>query len=447
MPIRRSPVHLGIRAIDARSVLLLLPAFTVTIPTAHAQATSAPTTLTATTYSKTQIDLAWIDPSRTVIADANPAPEGPKLQTADMSSSDSTRPGSSWTKVFTAGFNARSWSNTGLVTGASYSYRVRAFSLVGGQTVSSAYSPVAIGTTQSSLYPDPPTNLSVSDVSATQISLKWKDDTKNAIGYKVFRAPSVLGPWTYIGTSSRISYVDSSAAPGTFYAYEVKVTNSVGDSSPSGIVSATTAKLALPPPPSAVTVDTTPPTGSLTITTVRSYTPVLAITLNLTASDSVGVTGYYFSTNETPPSPTAAGWTSTNSAVNFSGNLGYTLAAGDGMKTFYAWYKDAAGNVSNKASASILLDRTIPSNGTMTATPGNAQVMLTWSGFADAGSGIATGSYKLYYSATGNPSDTGYSAACNGSPALYGKRHQLFSHRPDQRHDVLLPRLRLRQGR
>jgi len=267
-----------------------------------------PTALTATAYSKTQIDVAWIDPSRTVIADANPAPGGTDtanggyvIERLDNSA------GSYWTKVFTAGFNARTWSNTGLVTGASYSYRVRAFSLVGGQTVSSAYSPVAIGTTQSSLYPDPPTNLSVSDVSATQVSLKWKDDTKNAIGYKVFRAPSVLGPWTYIGTSSRTSYVDSSAAPGTFYAYEVKVTNPVGDSSPSGIVSATTAKLALPPPSSAVTADTTPPTGSLTINNGALYTSVLAVTLNLTASDSVGVTGYYFSTNETPPSPTAPG--------------------------------------------------------------------------------------------------------------------------------------------
>jgi hypothetical protein len=97
------------------------------------------------------------------------------------------------------------------------------------------------------------------------------------------------------------------------------------------------------------------------------------------------------------------------------------------MKTLHAWYKDAAGNVSITASASILLDRTIPSNGTMTATPGNAQVVLTWSGFADAGSGLATGSYKLYYSATGNPADTGYSAACNGSP-LYTGSATSFSH-------------------
>jgi hypothetical protein len=407
----------------------LLPALLAAIPVAaEAQSISAPTALTAIAYSKTQIDVAWIDPSRTVIPNADAAPGGTgALDSGYVIERLDSGPGSPWTKVFTAGINSRAWSNTGLLTGASYSYRVRAFSLVGGQPVYSAYSPVAVGTTQSSLYPDPPTNLSISDVSATQVSLKWKDDTKNAIGYKVFRAPSVLGPWTYIGGSSKTSYVDSSAAPGTFYAYAVKVTNSVGDSSPSGIVSATTTKLALPPPPPAAAADTTPPAGSLTINNGALYTRVLAITLNLTASDSVGVTGYYVSTNETPPSPTASGWTSTNSAVNFSGNLGYTLAAGDGMKTFHAWFKDAAGNVSITASASILLDRTIPSNGTMTATPGNAQVMLSWSGFADAGSGLATGTYKLYYSATGNPADTGYSAACNGTP-LYTGSATSFSH-------------------
>jgi hypothetical protein len=314
----------------------------------------------------------------------------------------------------------------GLVTGASYSYRVRAFSAVGGQLVSSAYSAIAIGTTQSSLYPDPPTNLSVSDVSATQISLNGKT-TKKRDRVQGISSAIRSRPLDLYRRLEQDSVCRFQRCPGTFYAYEVKATNSAGDSAPSGIVNATTTKLALPPPPSAVVADTTPPTGSLTINNGALYTPVLAITLNLTASDSVGVTGYYFSTNETPPSPTAPGWTSTNSAVNFSGNLGYTLAAGDGMKTFYAWYKDAAGNVSNRASASILLDRTIPSNGTMTATPGNAQVMLTWSGFADAGSGLATGSYKLYYSATGNPADTGYSAACNGSP-LYTGSATSFSH-------------------
>ncbi|MBI4691323.1 MAG: hypothetical protein HY754_13825, partial [Nitrospirae bacterium] len=57
------------------------------------------------------------------------------------------------------------------------------------------------------------------------------------------------------------------------------------------------------------------------------------------------------------------------------------------------WYKNTLGNVSTAASDSIVLDTTSPIDGTLTATAGNAQVILNWSGFSDATSGI--GSYKL----------------------------------------------------
>src|SRR5205814_4215158 len=76
-------------------------------------------------------------------------------------------------------------------------------------------------------------------------------------------------------------------------------------------------------------------------------------------------------------------------------------SSGDGSKTLYAWYKDAAGNVSTIAAASILLDQTAPTNGTLTPTAASTQITLNWSGFTDAGSGLATTTpYKLVY-ATG----------------------------------------------
>src|SRR5439155_13728138 len=81
--------------------------------------------------------------------------------------------------------------------------------------------------------------------------------------------------------------------------------------------------------------------------------------------------------------------------------LSYALGAGDGTKTLYTWYKDAAGNVSTIAAASILLDQTAPSNGTLTPTAASTQITLNWAGFTDAGSGLATTTpYKLVY-ATG----------------------------------------------
>ena len=101
-----------------------------------------------------------------------------------------------------------------------------------------------------------------------------------------------------------------------------------------------------------------------------------------TDNDATGVTGYYVSTSATPPAATAAGWATVTSATSYNGSLPYTLTTGDGSKTVYAWYKDAANNVSATTSASIILDQTVPTNGTLTPTTGSTQITLNWSGFS-----------------------------------------------------------------
>ena len=102
----------------------------------------------------------------------------------------------------TFGPDVTSWSSTGLSTGTTYYCRVQAFVVVGGQTTYSAYSPIASATTQSSLYPSPPTSLTASALSETQVSLKWQDRANNETGYQVQRAPSSSGPWSLIGTTA-----------------------------------------------------------------------------------------------------------------------------------------------------------------------------------------------------------------------------------------------------
>src|SRR5262249_50027281 len=50
------------------------------------------------------------------------------------------------------------------------------------------------------------------------------------------------------------------------------------------------------------------------------------------------------------------------------------------------------------ASDSIILDQTLPTNGTVSASPGSGQVALSWGGFSDVTSGLATtNTYKLVY--------------------------------------------------
>ncbi|MBM2832963.1 MAG: hypothetical protein HW406_124 [Candidatus Brocadiaceae bacterium] len=109
------------------------------------------------------------------------------------------------------------------------------------------------------------------------------------------------------------------------------------------------------------TKDATAPNCSVSINSGTLYTKSTSATLTLSATDNVGVTGYYPSTNATAPSASGAGWISVSSTTSYSTNIAYTLSSGDGSKTVYVWYKDASGNVSNTTSDSITLDMTVPS--------------------------------------------------------------------------------------
>ena len=162
--------------------------------------------------------------------------------------------------------------------------------------------------------------------------------------------------------------------------------------------------------------DTTAPTGSVTINSGAAYTNWTASTLSLTASDLVGVVGYYVSTSATKPAATTSGWVAVTSTTSYSNSsVPFTLSTGDGTKTVYAWFKDAAGNVSATASATIVLDQTAPTNGTLTATPSSGQVALSWAGFSDSGSGLATANtYKVVF-ATGSAPASG----CTNATQLY----------------------------
>jgi hypothetical protein len=110
---------------------------------------------------------------------------------------------------------------------------------------------------------------------------------------------------------------------------------------------------------------------------------------------------------------TCTAWTA------FATTESWTLPTGDGTKTVYAWFKNVSGTVNaSPYSAGILLDTTPPTNGTVTATPGNGQVALNWSGFNDAGSGI--GGYKIAYAVGSTPSScsTGTAIYTNGTTYL-----------------------------
>ncbi|WP_168062825.1 Ig-like domain-containing protein [Candidatus Manganitrophus noduliformans] len=91
------------------------------------------------------------------------------------------------------------------------------------------------------------------------------------------------------------------------------------------------------------------------------FTSSTAVNLSISATDNIGVTGYYASESATAPSPTAAGWTAVGPTTSFpSTTVSFTLSGGDGAKTVHVWFKDAAGNISLAVSDSLTLDTTRP---------------------------------------------------------------------------------------
>ncbi len=114
------------------------------------------------------------------------------------------------------------------------------------------------------------------------------------------------------------------------------------------------------PIPTSTTPDTTAPICYVNIDSDSSYTNSTDVTLRLSATDNVGVTGYYISYSSSTPSASAPGWTSVTSTTSYGRIVSYSLSGGEGAKTVYVWFKDAAGNVSNSESHTFILDTTAP---------------------------------------------------------------------------------------
>ena len=140
--------------------------------------------------------------------------------------------------------------------------------------------------------------------------------------------------------------------------------------------------------PSFLPPDTTAPV--VTAFSIPSASSSLTVTItNLEATDAVGVTGYLVTESPTKPTAGAAGWSGTKPTS-------YTFGSA-GSKTLYAWAQDAAGNVSDGLSASVVI--TLPFEVTNPAAgesvPTGSAYAVTWT----AATGAA--SYKVKLSIDG----------------------------------------------
>ncbi|MDD2852241.1 MAG: Ig-like domain-containing protein, partial [Desulfuromonadaceae bacterium] len=145
--------------------------------------------------------------------------------------------------------------------------------------------------------------------------------------------------------------------------------------------------------------------------TVSSFSlPATAASLTvpvsgLAASDAVGVTGYLITESATAPSAGAAGWSA-------SAPASFTFASA-GVKTAYAWAKDAAGNVSSSRSSSVTItlpDVIAPAVTSFSFPVAATSLTVPVSGFAATDSVGVTGYFISEGASTPSASASGWSA-------------------------------------
>ena len=174
--------------------------------------------------------------------------------------------------------------------------------------------------------------------SAASILVSWNANTEDDLaGYKIYYGTATRSYGTGLDVGNVTSYQFSDVPPGrTYYVAVTAYDTSNNESGYSQEASVTTGS-----------VDATPPTGTIVINGGSGTTPSRAVALTLKASDSgSGVAGMRFSND-------GSTW---SSEVAYATTYQWTLTAGDGTKTVYAKFRDAAGNwMSTPVSDTITL--------------------------------------------------------------------------------------------
>ncbi len=167
------------------------------------------------------------------------------------------------------------------------------------------------------------TFLPATNLTQTGVTISWNDSTDagGVAGYQVFK------DGVQIATSTTTSYPVTGLLANTLYTFTVKAFDNAGNVS---LASAPLPVTTLPPPDAiapVVTFVVNPNSSSLTV----PFT-------SFSATDNSGiVTGYLVNEVATPPLASASGWTGTSPTSYVFGS--------SGVKTLYAWAKDATGNV------------------------------------------------------------------------------------------------------
>jgi hypothetical protein len=191
---------------------------------------AAPTGLTATPVSSSQIDLAW-----------NPNSED-DLDHYNVYCSGTS--GGPYTQIGLAPkADDPTYSDAGLAAGTTYYYVVTAVDTAGKESDNSNQtSATTVDGPSDETPPAAPTGLTATAVSSSQIKLDWADNSESDLDYyNVYCSTTSGGPYSQIDSVGASEYYDTGLAPDTTYYYVVTaVDTSDNESANSDEASATT---------------------------------------------------------------------------------------------------------------------------------------------------------------------------------------------------------------
>lgn len=276
---------------------------------------------------------------------------------------------------------AHSVALTVLAPNTTYNYRVRSVDAAGNETISANSTfktAVALDTTAPTVaWVGPAAN----SVLAGTVTLSATAADNVAIGGVQFLVDG--NPLGSEDTTSpySISWNTTTATSGT-HTLQARARDTSGNTATTQAIS--------------VVVDNVAPTGTVVINNNATATNNATVTLALTASDTQGsVTQMRFSNDGTTYS----------AAETYATAKTWTLAGGDGTKTVYVQFQDAAGNWSSAATDTIVLDTTAPSITAITTTViTSSSVTIAWTTNEPSTSQIDYGPTTAYGTTT--PLDT-----------------------------------------
>ena len=119
--------------------------------------------------------------------------------------------------------SAKNYNITGLLTGTTYYYKVRAFRIVGSIKVYSNFSYVV----NVKSIPGSPASVKAVSSSYNSINISWSGVT-GASGYEIYRTESSTGSYVLLATTAAVSYRNTGLSTGTTYYYKVRAYRTVG---------------------------------------------------------------------------------------------------------------------------------------------------------------------------------------------------------------------------